>query len=430
MTRQKQLKALVRSRMEKTGESYMVARRHVLNSRPPTEYVLRGGVHPETAACANAFGNRGLDDPTTGRPVTEALMLGIGGGLGAGYILWQFEEGDRRVVTTGFRNQWQYPQRWYARVAERLGVDVEILETGGERKAAAQLNAALDEGTPVVVFVSAADLPYWGLSAEESGWWGYPIVVYGREEERYLVDDRNGARLSVAAEDLARARARIPSYENRLVVMDPAATELEADTLTAGVLAGLGDQIEHLSAGSSSFSIPAFAKWAKMLVSTTDAKGWPQVFADQRGLLGALVSTVESVDEVGILGGNLRDLYADFLGEAGRILGTDLADPAAAYRAAARAWADLGEVCRRVPAVGAVVEADRERRRAVEAGDRGLEEAARWARRANELLAAGQPGLGGVEMLELFAEMSAAVEAAVQAERQALELLRASVPGS
>jgi hypothetical protein len=180
MTRQKQLKALVRSRMDKTGESYMVARRHVLNGRPAADYALRGGVHPETAACANAFGNRGMDDPTTGRPVTEALMLGIGGGLGAGYILWEFEEGDRRVVTTGFRNQWQYPKRWYAKVGERLGVGVAILETGGERKAAVQLDDALDEGTPVIVFASAADLPYWGLPSDESGWWGYPCSVRTR----------------------------------------------------------------------------------------------------------------------------------------------------------------------------------------------------------------------------------------------------------
>lgn len=87
MTRQRQLKSLIRSRMDRTGEKYMVARRHVLNARPSSEYELRGGTHPETSACANAFANRGIVDPISGQPISEGLVLGIGGGLGAGYIL-------------------------------------------------------------------------------------------------------------------------------------------------------------------------------------------------------------------------------------------------------------------------------------------------------------------------------------------------------
>ena len=59
MTRQRQLKSLIRSRMDRTGEKYMVARRHVLNARPSSEYQLWGGNDPETSACANAFANRG-----------------------------------------------------------------------------------------------------------------------------------------------------------------------------------------------------------------------------------------------------------------------------------------------------------------------------------------------------------------------------------
>lgn len=81
MTRQRRLKALIRDRMDKTGEAYMVARRHLLNARPDTDYTLRGGVHPETAACANAFANRGIDNPFTSEPLEESVVLGVGGGL-------------------------------------------------------------------------------------------------------------------------------------------------------------------------------------------------------------------------------------------------------------------------------------------------------------------------------------------------------------
>ena len=37
------------------------------------------------------------------------MVLGVGGGLGAGYILWEFEAHHTPTLVLGFRNQWQYP---------------------------------------------------------------------------------------------------------------------------------------------------------------------------------------------------------------------------------------------------------------------------------------------------------------------------------
>jgi hypothetical protein len=424
MTQQRQLKALIRLRMDKTGEAYMVARRHVLNSRPGSKYVLRGGVHPESAACANTFANRGIDDPSTGEPIGEAMVVGIGGGLGAGYILWEFKDGDRRAVTTGFRNQWQYPDRWCAKTCERLGVRVEIHETTGPQKAADRLDRALDEGIPVIAFVSAGDLSYWHLPPDESGWWGYPIVVYAKEGDHYLVDDRNRGTLSISGEALAAARGRIPTYKHRLVIADPAATELDTDTFSTAVRQGIAEQIEHLSAASQSFSIPAFAKWAKMLTSTTNAKAWPRVFADGRGLLGALVSTYEGIDPIGILGGNLRGLYAEFLDRAGDVLQHDMSSAADAYRSAASAWDRVAEVCLDVPEVSAVVDADRARRAAVGRGDAGQGDAADAARRSKRTLQDESLALEPDAMATLFGRMAGALNEAVTAEKAALDTLR------
>src|SRR3712207_4746463 len=101
MTRSKHFKERVRARMLKTGESYTSARRRILAGRPLAEpaargYVLRGGTHPETAALANTLANAGVT--VDGGPMTEELILGVGGGLGAGYILWEF--GGRRPIVT------------------------------------------------------------------------------------------------------------------------------------------------------------------------------------------------------------------------------------------------------------------------------------------------------------------------------------------
>ncbi len=429
MTRQRQLKSMVRSRMDRTGESYMVARRHVLNARPSSDYVLRGGNEPETSACANAFANRGLEDPVTGQPVSEALVLGVGGGLGAGYILWEFSAtkgAPRRVVTLGFRNQWQYPDRWYTKVCQRLGVPVQKHETSSVAKGMNLLDGALDEGLPVIAFVSTADLPYWHLPAEQSGWYGYPVVVYGREGDSYLVDDRNTGRLTIGSDDLAAARARIPSYKNRLVVADPAASELVVGQLVKAVQAGIDEQVAHLSEKSASFSLPAFDKWAKMLIHTENSKSWPKVFADGSGVVEALISVDEQVDDRGLFGGNLRHLYVEFLDQAGKLLDVDLSDPAGAYLDAARRWLDVAAVCRYNPAVHEVSRLNRERRTAVESGDTGIqaahEAAVQMAQALDETAA-----IGHEEKVDLFHDLSKAVEEAAKAERRALGALRAAM---
>jgi hypothetical protein len=415
--------------MDRTGESYMVARRHVLNARPSSEYELRGGNEPETSACANAFANRGITDPVTGQPISEGLVLGVGGGLGAGYILWEFNATkgtDRKVVTLGFRNQWQYPDRWYAKVCRRLGVAVQIHETTGVAKARQLLDQAIDDGIPAITFVSTADLPYWHLPTEQSGWWGYPITVYGKEGDRYLVDDRNVGRLTIGADDLAAARSRIPSYKNRVVVADPAASELDEEQLVAGVRAGVEEQLAHLSEKSTSFSLPAFDKWARMLTDTKNAKSWSKVFADGDGLVDALVSVCEQVEDRGQFGGSLRGLYSEFLDHAGRLLHVDLSEPAGACMVAAERWLEVAAVCRSVPVVNEASRLSRMRRDAVEQGDIG-DEAARQAARQMAGVLDSSDNIGPGEVTDLFSDLADAVQTAAGAERDALELLRAAV---
>ena len=155
MTESKHLKARIRARMAHTGERYMTARRHVVGEQPPPAddhgWRLRGGVHPDSAAISNVLAHHGME-------VSEALVLGIGGGLGAGYILWEFEAHNTRALVLGFRNQWQYPDRWAAKTLERLGVPFELHETGGARRAAAELDAALAAGRPALATIDRAVL--------------------------------------------------------------------------------------------------------------------------------------------------------------------------------------------------------------------------------------------------------------------------------
>ena len=113
---------------------------------------MRGGLHPETATLANVLANQGVVSGLTGEPMTEAAILGIGGGLGAGYILWEFKSHGGPVLTLGFRNQWQYPSipGWTGKTLDRLGIEPDMHETGGAKGAREALDARLDAGVPVI----------------------------------------------------------------------------------------------------------------------------------------------------------------------------------------------------------------------------------------------------------------------------------------
>ena len=434
MTARKHLKVRVRARMAQTGERYVTARRHVMAATdrgeepaapalaPPVSdhgYELRAGIHPDTAAVANVLAHHGVTAGHTGEPLSEAMVLGVGGGLGAGYILWEFQAHGSPDLVLGFRNRWQYPARWMAAALERLAVPAAHHETGGARTAARQLDAALASGHPALVTVDRQSVGYWHLPPELEGHDGYPVVVYAEEGERVHVDDRGLAPLTVARPTLDAARARVGSYRHRMCVIEPDRDEIPADVLRAAVRAGLADAAEHLAATSDSFGLPAWRKWSRMLTATRGAKAWPVVFADRRGLAGALLSAYEGIEPVGPDGGHLRGLYADFLDEAAELLDdAQLTRAATAWRAAGERWHALAEV---VLPPGRLRELLVEVHAAVvERGDEGAGEAAAaaselWRTRAR----LDETPRDDASIPALFAEMAELLEAIYEAETAA-----------
>jgi hypothetical protein len=435
MTAHKHLKERIRARMARTGESYTTARRHVLNALPPSEYQLLGGLHPDAHAIAGVLANRGLLHPGTGQPLSEAMILGVGGGLGAGYILWEFKAHDLRSLVLGFRNSWQYPDRWARKTCQRLGVPAAVHETGSAGKAGAELRAAVGQGVPAIAWADQQALGYRHLPAWLDGRGGHPVTVYAIDDAAgvALVDDRNRSPLRVPLDALAAARARVGSYKHRLLVLDAPATELDAGGLRRAVRDGLAEQVEHLGQRSDSFSLPAFRKWTRLLTDRRNAKGWPTVFADRVSLFDACLSVYEGLEPSGSGGGNLRGLYAEFLDEAAGLLDAPaLGRAAAAYREAAARWHEVAEVALpadREPFAEARRRTD-ELQRQVERGDAGRPEAAETAGRLWALRERWRPRFpgGDEEVGVLLAELAARVSAVYQAETAALARLARALP--
>ena len=433
MTVAKQLKARIRERMARTGERYAVARAQIVGAtdRGPevdAGWTLRGGTDPDAAALANVLAHRGVSGPTG--PLSEALLLVVGGGLGAGYILWEFERDDSRIVVLGFTHSWQYFDRRLGTTADRLGLDVEWARTGGTARAAGALASTLAAGDPAIVWPDRYHLGFWHLPPFLDGHGGHPVVAYAVTNGRVHVDDRTLAPLTVPVGDVDRARARVGSYRNSMLVVRSRDTAIPADRLRDAVRAGLTGTVDQLGGSSASFALPAWRKWSKLLVDRRAAKGWPTVFADRRGLLRALAGVWEAVEPAGMTGGHLRGLFADGLDDAAVLLEEPaLTGEAQRWREIADRWHALADTALPddVPAIARLRKLTAAITAAVAEGDAAAADRAAaadelWALRAEH---ADTPPLTPDEVVGVLGAMSQQIAGIVDAESAAVRQLGA-----
>jgi len=384
-------------------------------------YTRVGGVHPESAAFKNVLHSQGVS-------LSEAMIFGIAGGLGMGYILWEFQEHHAKVLVVAFQNRWNYPMDYYQHLADRLGITIAMPDTGSKKAAAQILNDALDRGLPVIAWVDRASLPYMQMPLSMIAHIGHIISICGRDGDTYFVDDLAAQPIPIDANTLADARARISSYKSRLVVIDKLSPSFD---LPAAIHAGLQDQVEYLSSPSESFSLPAIRKWAKTMIDAKGKKGWLKVFEDRRGLMSTLMSLFESVELSGAPG-DLRGLYADFLTEAASVIGNSrLSEPADHYRKLAGAWSQLAESALPddVPLLREMKALLRQRDLITKRGGEAWRDTANLTAQITEKRREGNLNfpLDDAAVLALFTTLHDQLNAIYQAEVEALEALKAAL---
>jgi hypothetical protein len=292
-----------------------------------------GAAHWETGSVRHVLNYQG-------HSFSEALLLGISGGICVGYFTFAYQGFDPHVALLT-RNTFDPLETLF----DRLGVVREVRQTTQPDKGLTNLRKTLEEGQPAMVFADLYSLPYNVLANNDQMWIFIPVVAYGLEDSCVSLSDRAAVPLRITPEELLRAWGRTKDNRYKLVTLELP----NLDSLPRAVQAGIESCIRLYTeappkGARTNFGFAALNHWADMLVKRTGKNSWAKVFPRGRALYAGLHSAWQGIDLFGTGGHASRDQYADFLDEAAGILNKPaLRQAAAQFRTAATAWDALAD---------------------------------------------------------------------------------------
>ena len=304
------------------------------------------GRHWETGSIQNALTLQGIKAPHTGKPYSEALLLGIGGGIAFGYFTFEYE-GHLPHVALLTRNTF-HP---FSTILERLGIAQDTLQTNRAETAERNLRDTLESGLFPIVWADQFSLPYNGLPANETMWGMMPILAVEVENETVTIADRSSRPFHLSMAELTKARGRVKKDKYRILTLDVPQTAKLAGAVHQGIYQAIRLFTEEPPRGARhNFGFAAYERLAEMLVNTRNKQSWERFFPPGIRMYHALAgSPVQPgayhwIMNWGSADGAERGLYADFLLEAAQILKKPaLKKPAEKFRESYRLWLQFAE---------------------------------------------------------------------------------------
>lgn len=248
-----------------------------------------------------------------GYPISEALLLGLGSGLG--FVYWHMK--GTAPFFGGRANTGRSDEEGLERTAaRRTGVNIEVHTTASSRKAETALLDLLTAGQPVMLYTDMGFLPYLGLP-EGYHFGGHTIVAvsYDESTKTVMVADRDGALHPVSLETLAQARgSKFKPFppEHKWFTFD-------FSDKRAPYPAEIWDAIREVAYGMLN---PPIANLGVKGIRTAAARirQWPNVLTDEELRFTAMNCTF-FIDTTGGTGGGIfRYMYSRFLQEAAVIV--------------------------------------------------------------------------------------------------------------
>lgn len=386
------------------------------------------GLHWETGSVRNYYAYRGVKAPHTRQPYSEAMLLGVSGGIVMGYFSFAYEGYDphARILT---RNTFDPLNT----LLGRLGVVQNLVQTSRNDTAVQNLVQTLEQSVPGIVWADMFSLPYNALPYDEGMWGMMPVVVYGYDatSDQVWIADQARAPLTISTTELAAARGRVKKFKYRLLTLEPP----DPDKLPGAVRKGIWDCIKLFTEAppkgtKNNFGLAAYRWWADLLIKPKARLSWEREFPAGTKMYAGLVSAFTDINTFGKDGNAERAMYADFLDEASQVLDNPaLVQAAALFRRSADAWDALSKAL--LPESAPILRETRQlllrrHRLFLENGGAALEEMRKIDQRLEEIklqVASNFPlDSGGV--IRLREELSEQIIHIYDIEKEAIEALQ------
>ena len=264
-----------------------------------TEFQHLQSAHCETGVTAGLMRHIGISR------ITEPLALGIGAGLFYIYIPFIKISGGPAIA---FRVQ---PGLIFKRTCKALGIPVVRKKFGSPEEAAAALDVQLSQGQPVGCQVGVYYLTYFPKEYRFH-FNAHNIVIYGKEEDRYLVSDPvMETTTTLTSYELERVRFAKGALAPKGQIYFPVGGREVTDAQIAGAI--------RKGIASNAFvmlRIPGPIAGVRGIRFTAHRiRRWrDKLGLHQAGLY--LAQLVRMQEEIGTGGGGFRFMYAAFLQEA------------------------------------------------------------------------------------------------------------------
>jgi hypothetical protein len=324
-------------------------------------YSQFGATERTAGAIRNILDHEGIVAPHSGEPFTEALLMGIGGGLGTEYATWAFKGIDpsrprKSQLYLRFHHVKNYIEKkedtLLRKITARISSSLTAKETVSREQADKFLHESLQAGKPVMVQLSnwhsiysrqevydryhqnpsfyppllyeefVSFLPYYSLPYPWIS--GHFATVYGIDKDSnqvHLTDYSNQPHI-LNIQQLVDSRNIIKGWKNAAYTLNPPQSEPD---LAKATRLGIHDCVESLLhektvVSGAHLRVEAWQAMANAISDFKGKRGWLSLFNEPWQLFDTLTRLHAQIAFYNSDGGALRSSYADFLEEASDIL--------------------------------------------------------------------------------------------------------------
>lgn len=393
------------------------------------------GRHWETGSIHNALAVQGVKSPHTGKPYSEALLLGISGGIAFGYFTFEYK-GYLPHVAMLTRNTFSP----FTTILERLGVSQDLQQTNKAEIAEKNLIHVLESGLSPLVWVDQYSLSYNDLSPKDAMWNMIPVLAVEKDGGSVTIADRSSQPLHLSMDDLTKARGRVKEDRFKLMTLDTPQTNKLPAAVHKGICQTIQLFTEEPPRGTrNNFGFAAYEKFAELLVNTRNKQSWERFFPAGVRMYHALAGSPSQpgayhwANTWCSADGADRGLYADFLDEAAEILKKPgLRDAAEIFRKSYKLWLKFADALLpdNVRMLGESKKLIRKKHDLfIDQGGTALPEIKKINVRLRELLKESETNfpLSQVQAAELRAKLRELVLKISAVEQQAVDMLQSAI---